>query len=963
MKENFEVEGMTCTACAAAIERTVSNLEGVDSAVVNFATEKLAVAFDPGEVSQNEIEDAVSHIGYKLIAETKNPSSLKESNADRAKAHLEEKKKQMITALIFAVPLFYLSMGPMMGLPIPTFLAGENHVLVNVLTQLLLCLPVLYSGMHFYTDGFKALWNRIPNMDSLIAVGTSAAGIYSTYMFYRMLQLANDGMTSHLMHMMHNIYFESVVVIIALISVGKYMEARAKGKTSEAIEKLIELAPDEATILIDGVPTVVPIDQVKVGDLIQIKPGEKIPVDGVITKGRSSVDESLLTGESIPVEKEEGRTVIAGSINKTGSFIFEASKVGADTTLSKIITLVEEAQSSKAPISKLADEISRYFVPIVMGIAILAMIIWLIAGKDFAFALSIGIAVLVISCPCALGLATPTAIMVGTGVGASNGILFKNGEALESLGKGDTIVFDKTGTLTEGKPKLTDLILTPGSNISKKALLKNVASLESQSEHPLSVAIVEKAQEDGLELLPVSHFSALPGMGIEGTVDGQDYLIGNQKLMASFGLDLSSVHQDYEKLSAEGKTPLFVAISSKLVGVIAVADVLKKTSPEAVAQLEAMGLEVYMLTGDNARTAGAIAKQAGIHHVIADVLPDQKANLVKKLQSEGKNVIMTGDGINDAPALAQANVGVAIGSGTDVAIESADVVLMRDDLMQVVTAVQLSKATYKNIKMGLFWAFFYNTICIPVAAGVLYPAFGITLNAMFAAAAMSLSSICVLLNALSLRTFKVKTYETKPFTGKVEVESAVHAMDVDEGSNIIEQNQFKNSEKETGKTQKEVEAMNEDLKIVLKVKDMSCQHCVARVEETLMAQPGVIAAKVDLDKGEAYVEAREDIFPQALSKAVTEAGYPAEVVSTDKNSMFSSADGNELKTVKFDVKGMSCQHCVNRVTKTILDQPGVVSAHVNLEQGTATADVQPTADAQSIAKAVTDQGYQTTVEK
>lgn len=974
-KENFEIEGMTCTACAAAIERTVSSLDGVDSAVVNFATEKLAVRFDADEVSPQRIEEAVDKIGYRLIPEVSSgPSekSVRESEHDRAQAQLKEKKSQMIWALVFAVPLFYLSMGPMMGLPIPSFLAGEDHALVNVLTQLLLCLPVIYTGMHFYKDGFKALWHRVPNMDSLIAVGTSAAFIYSVIQFYNMLAMANAGNLMHLQHVMHSIYFESTVVIIALISVGKYMEARAKGKTSEAIEKLVALAPDEATIIQDGEPIVVPIEDVKVGTIVQIKPGERIPVDGVIIQGHSSIDESLLTGESIPVEKEVGSSVIAGSINKTGSFLFEASRVGSDTTLSKIITLVEEAQSSKAPISKLADTISRYFVPIVMIIALCAMIIWLIAGESFSFALSIGIAVLVISCPCALGLATPTAIMVGTGVGASNGILFKNGEALEGLGKTNTAVFDKTGTLTVGQPRLTDVVLFENETESQKnALLADVAGLESSSEHPLSVAIVEYAQEQGLTPASPEHFDSVPGMGIEGKIGGKEMAVGNIKLMNRYGIDMADAQADYDRLSSEGKTPLLVAVDGKLTAIFAVADVLKETSAQAVAQLEAMGIEVYMLTGDNARTARAIAAQAGIQHVIADVLPDQKAGLVKKLQSQGKKVMMVGDGINDAPALAQADVGIAIGSGTDVAIESADVVLMQDSLMQIVAAVQLSKATLRNIKMGLFWAFFYNTICIPIAAGALYPAFGITLNAMFAAAAMSLSSICVLLNALSLRTFKPKYEEVTIRHEAVEVESANDLIDAvpesrigNEAPAVAPQKELSETVDDSPKSVEEKEqnmSKDDEMKIVLDVKDMSCQHCVARVEKTLMDQPSVIAAKVDLEAGKAYVEAAKDTDPQALAELVTAAGYPTTVASEQASEMFGPQDGNELKNVTLKVEGMSCQHCVGRVEKTLLDQDGVLSAHVDLQKGQAEVNVQPSANLEAIAQAVTDAGYPTHV--
>ncbi len=881
IRENFEIEGMTCTACAAAIERKVKSLNGIDSAVVNFATEKLVVNYEPSEISLNQIEESVKSIGYKVIPElpaAQAPSS-RRSDRDRAEEQLHEKKKQMVVALIFAVPLFYLSMGPMMGLPIPSFLSGDQNILVNVLTQLLLCLPVLYIGSHFYTDGFKALWHRVPNMDSLIAVGTSAAFIYSVYMFYQMLWAMSYGNTMAVAHHMHDIYFESTVVIIALISVGKFLEARAKGKTSQAIEKLIELAPDEATVLVNGEPVVTPIADVRVGDTILIKPGERIPVDGVITEGHSAVDESLLTGESIPVEKEAGSTVIAGSINKTGSFQFEASKVGSDTTLSKIINLVEEAQSSKAPISQLADEISRWFVPAVMIIALCAFLIWLLMGYGFSFALSVGIAVLVISCPCALGLATPTAIMVGTGVGASQGILFRNGEALETLGRADTIVFDKTGTLTVGEPRVTDFV--EYAKLPQDELLADIAGLEAKSEHPLSIAIVEDAQKRGLVPSDVKFFTAVSGMGIEGIVGDTEYAVGNIRLMEKNDVSLEGSMADFERLSDEGKTPLFIARSGKLAAVIAVADVLKETSPEAVAQLKAMGLTVYMLTGDNRRTAEAIARQAGITHVIADVLPDQKAGLVKSLQNKGAKVIMVGDGINDAPALAQADTGVAIGSGTDVAIESADVILMQSNLMQIVASIQLSKATIKNIKMNLFWAFFYNVICIPLAAGVLYIPFGIKLNAMFAAGAMSLSSVCVVTNALSLRGFKAKYIEAAVTHDPVVVETVdeiegikpVECPVFDEKGDRLEPASETTPENEAEKPA----STGGEMTIVLNVKDMSCAHCQARVENTLKEQPGVESAEVSLEKARATVQAAAGTDAQALADAVSAAGYPSTV--------------------------------------------------------------------------------------
>lgn len=863
MKLKFEIKGMTCTACAAAIERTASELAGVKSAVVNFATEMLVVDFDPSEVSVEQIEGAVHKIGYELIPEETSGAKAP-SRSSKSEDQVKLMKTRMVVSLVFAIPLFYLSMAPMVGLPIPEFLSGEKNVLVNALTQLLLCLPVLYIGMHFYTDGFKALWHRVPNMDSLIAVGTGASFAYSIYIFYKMCWYVSYGDTMMLHHIMHDVYFESTVVILALISIGKYMETRAKGKTSQAIEKLIALAPDEATILVDGEEKTVPIDSVVVGNTIVIKPGDRIPVDGVVLSGHSAVDESLITGESIPVEKKKGDSVVAGAINKTGSFEFTASKVGNDTSLSKIITLVEEAQASKAPISQLADRISRYFVPIVMLIALGAFIIWLLMGYGFSFALSIGIAVLVISCPCALGLATPTAIMVGTGVGAQHGILFKNGEALEGLGKTEAIVFDKTGTLTIGHPVVTDVI--PLGGYDENLILKLSAALERKSEHPLSEAVVQKAEELGLKLPEVAGFNAQVGMGVQGSVDGTALLIGNLALMKAENIPLTDSIAIAERLSDEGKTPLYIAADGKEAGIIACADVLKKTSPEAVAQLKHMGLEVYMLTGDNRRTAAAVAAQAGIDHVIADVFPDQKASVIKALQHQGKKVTMVGDGINDAPALAQANTGIAIGNGTDVAIESADVILMQNDLMQIAASIQLSRATITNIKRNLFWAFFYNVICIPLAAGILYIPFGLKLNAMFAAAAMSLSSVSVVLSALSLKGFKTKFASVKIDTS---LPTAVSF------ENFIKAEESCPTTPVTNKLEKEEKTMD----IKLHVSDMSCAHCQGRVEKALLEQPGVESATVNLEKAEALIQVKPGTSAQALADAVSAIGYPAEVMA------------------------------------------------------------------------------------
>ena len=656
-------------------------------------------------------------------------------------------------------------------------------------------------------------------------------------------------------HYSHELYFESTTVILVLITLGKFLETKAKGKTSQAIEKLIALVPDNARVLRNNIEVEINIDEVKIDDLVIIRPGERIPVDGEIQSGHSSVDESLLTGESLPVEKSVGDFVISGSINKTGAFEFKATKIGEDTTLSKIIQLVEEAQSSKAPIARIADEISRYFVPAVMGISLLTFVIWMILGYGLSFALSAAISVLVISCPCALGLATPTAIMVGTGKGAEKGILFKNGPALEILGKSNTIVFDKTGTLTIGAPSITDIILFD-PELDQNELLRLTATLEKKSEHPLSEAIVSEADARQLPLDEVTRFESLSGLGIQGQIADKEILIGNIKLMEQNEISVEHIMDDYLQLSDSGKTPLLIGWGQSVKGIIGVADTIKENSSLAVSQLKAMGIQVYMLTGDNERTARAIGHMVNIDNVVANVLPDEKSSMIKQLQSQGHQVIMVGDGINDAPALAQSDVGIAIGNGTDIAIESADVILMQNDLMNIVAAIQLSKATLRNIKQNLFWAFIYNVIGIPLAAGVLYIPFALKLNPMFAAGAMSLSSVSVVLNALSLKTFKTKRYPIN----KIESNQAVTK---------AEEPPNKKIETKEGKTMKKL----------LKVADMSCQHCVKRVDGILNEFEGITEVSVSLEKGQADFIAAENVDMNAVTAALTEAGYPASEIS------------------------------------------------------------------------------------
>ena len=734
----FKVEGMTCSACANRVERVTQKIEGVELAVVNFATEKLTIKLDADVASYGQVKAAVEKAGFQLVSE-------EDTIKGEEKKHDEASKLliRFIISLIFAVPLLIISMGHMVGMPLPHLIDPMMNPFNFGIVQLILTLPVVMAGYKFYQVGIKNLIQLSPNMDSLIAIGTLTAFFYSVFGIYKITQ----GDASYAMHL----YFESAAVILTLITLGKYLEAVSKGKTSQAIKALMGLAPKTATIERNGRELEVPIEEVVVGDLVLVKPGEKLPVDGEVIEGSTAIDESMLTGESIPVEKTVGSLVIGASINKTGFIKYKATKVGRDTALSQIVKLVEDAQGSKAPIAKMADIISAYFVPIVIGLAILSSVAWLLAGETGVFALSIFISVLVIACPCALGLATPTAIMVGTGKGAEYGVLIKGGEALETTHKLSTLIFDKTGTITEGKPKVTDIVTT---NLSEEQLLIYAASAEKGSEHPLGEAIVRAAIDRGYQLCELQSFNAIPGHGIEVSIQGKQILLGNKKLMIEKTIDVSSLSETSDQLAYDGKTPMYMAIDGQLAGIIAVADTVKESSKKAIETLHQMGIKVAMITGDNQKTADAIARQVGIDLVLAEVLPADKANEVKKLQETGVKVGMVGDGINDAPALAQADIGIAIGSGTDVAIESADIVLMKSDLMDVSTAIKLSKATIRNIKENLFWAFAYNVLGIPVAMGLLHLLGGPLLNPMIAAAAMSLSSVSVLLNALRLRRFK-----------------------------------------------------------------------------------------------------------------------------------------------------------------------------------------------------------------
>lgn len=865
-KEVYDITGMSCAACSARIEKGISGMEGMEQCSVNLLKNSMTVSYDEDRLDSDGIIHMVEDIGYGAAVHDAGPRAQgnspakKTGAADTAAAQTELMKKRLIISMIFTVPLFYISMGHMAGWPLPGFLTGMENIMVFAFTQLLLVLPVLAAGGHYFKNGFKNLWRRSPNMDSLIALGSGAAFIYGVYAIYKIAW----GYGHNEMELVHkfgmDLYFESSAMILTLITLGKFMEARAKSKTSEAITKLMDLAPKTAKLLRDGKETEISVDEVQSGDILAVRDGDTIPVDGRISSGFASVDESAITGESLPVEKQTGDKVTGGTVNKAGYFEMEATAVGENTTLARIIQLVDDATSSKAPIAKLADKVSGVFVPVVIVIAVVAAMVWLAVGQGFETALSIAISVLVISCPCALGLATPTAIMVGTGRGAANGILIKSAEALEITHSIDTVVLDKTGTVTEGKPVVTDVLPTAADGkeavTARQELLRTAASLEKLSSHPLADAILKKAEQEGIVPEAVSDYEMIPGQGISGQMNGEKCLAGNQKLMESEKIDLSAAEGVQEQLADEGKTPLYFAREGKLLGVIAAADVVKPTSSEAVARMREMGMDVIMLTGDNARTAEVIRKQVGIKTVIADVLPQDKEEKVRELQRQGRKVAMVGDGINDAPALARADVGIAIGAGTDIAIESADIVLMKSDLMDVPSAVSLSHAVMRNIKQNLFWAFFYNAIGIPVAAGILYPAFGILLNPMIGAAAMSFSSVSVVSNALRLRFF---TPKWKHEAGTPET---VQEAEVRETQNYIEE------------TPKYIEAERKgetDMKKTVKIEGMMCQHCVKAATKALEAVEGVTGVTVSLEEKQAVVEGTAS--DEALTAAVVDAGY------------------------------------------------------------------------------------------
>lgn len=858
-KETFDITGMTCAACSARVGKAAGECAGVTEANVNLLKNSMELTYDGSPSTVDAVVAAIEKAGYGAVPRTRRAAAASASAkgvalaADVATQAIEEKRRQLIISAIFSVPLFYIAMGPMFGWPEIPGIAGMEGMMGSALTQLLLCIPILFVNRHYFVGGFKSLWHRAPNMDSLIAIGSAASFVFSVVNMY-VMAAAFGHMDMEAAHeAMHGLYFDSAGMILTLITLGKFFEARAKGRTTDAITKLMDLAPKTATVIRDGEEVVVPTEDVQVGDRIVVRAGESVPVDGVVVEGSAFLDESAITGEPIPVEKAEGSSVTGATVSTRGWFVMEARAVGDDTALARIIRLVDEATSSKAPIERQADRIAGIFVPVVLAIAAATLIFWIIYAHDFPTALTHAISVLVISCPCALGLATPTAIMVGTGRGAANGILIKDAESLETACSLTTVVLDKTGTVTEGAPRVTDVILADGA--TEIDLLYAVAAIERRSEHPLAEAICSYVDEvaPGIDAgVSVQGFEQVAGGGLAGRVEGRPVLVGNARLMEKRRVSTTSFAERADALASEAKTPLYVASNGKVLGLVAVADPVKPSSAEAVARLHDMGVRTVMLTGDQERTARAVAQQVGVDEVIADVLPDDKERKIRALQEAGETVAMVGDGINDAPALARADVGIAIGAGTDVAISSADVVLMRSDLTDVPTAIELSRATLKNIRQNLFWALFYNAICIPVAMGVLSP-WGITLNPMIGAAAMGFSSVFVVTNALRLRTWKPST---TPAEGGAKPARAVQAQSVSDNNQVENEDDMKAKK--------------------LNVEGMMCEHCVARVKQAL-EDAGAKNVVVSLDEGTATLDAGLFLSDDKLVKAVVDAGYKASI--------------------------------------------------------------------------------------
>ena len=898
MQERYDVTGMTCAACSARVEKSVSALPGVTQCTVNLLKNSMVVDYDDAALSSGQIVAAVEKAGYGASPQRKAGAKAApkgEEPGAAAKREYLAMRRRVIGSFVFTVPLFYLSMGHMMGWPLPGIFLGTENAMLYALTQFLLLLPVVAINFKYYRQGFKTLLHGSPNMDSLIALGSGASLAYGVYALYKIAFGFGHGDLAMVEQFTHDLYFEGAGTILTLITLGKFFEARAKGRTSDAINKLLNLAPKTATVLRDGEEVVLPVEEVQKGDLLVVKAGESIPVDGVLVEGSASVDESAITGESIPVDKQPGDRLIGATVSRSGYCKMRAEKVGDETALAQIIRLVDEATSSKAPIAKLADKVAGVFVPVVIAIAVVAAVVWLLCGATFEFALTIAVSVLVVSCPCALGLATPTAIMVGTGRGASNGILIKSAEALETAHDVQVVVLDKTGTITQGQPVVTDL--APQAQVSEETLLTAAASLEALSEHPLARAIVEEAKRRGAPFLPVTEFSQIPGQGIQGKVEGKVCLAGNRRMMDAFGVRGAALDAIQDRMADEGKTPLFFAADGELLGVIAVADVVKPTSRQAVADLQAMGIEVVMLTGDNRRTAEAIRRQVSVDRVVAEVLPEDKEREIRALQESGRKVAMVGDGINDAPALARADVGIAIGAGTDVAMESADIVLMKNDLLDVAAAVELSRATIRNIKENLFWAFFYNAICIPIAAGCFYAAFDLKMNPMVAALAMSFSSVFVVSNALRLRFFKPKHGSS---AAGAHAEPAPQTPQASQASLASQASQAPLASQASqaaacpapGAAPSDCACPVQDaatittptggntMKKHLIVEGMMCQNCVKHVTKALAGLPGAADVAVNLEGKCADVTVPESVTDAAITAAVVDAGYEVKSIET-----------------------------------------------------------------------------------
>ncbi|MDU3086887.1 MAG: heavy metal translocating P-type ATPase [Peptoniphilus harei] len=917
MEKKFDVSGMTCSACVANVTKAVEKLDGVTDANVNLMTNSMKVNFDENIVDDEKIIGAVEKIGYGASPAGEKTKSEDKPLDDREKAL----KHRLISSIIFMLILMYIAMGPMIHLPTPGIFHGREGAIIFAFSQFLLALPVVYINRDFYISGFKGLKNRAPNMDSLVAIGSLAALVYGIFAIYMMAYGFGQGDMELVDAYRHNLYFESSAMILTLITVGKYLEEKSKNKTRSSLANLMDLAPKMATVIEDGEEVVKNIEDVRVGDILLVRPGESVAVDGKVIEGASSLDESAVTGESIPVQKSVGDRVISASINTTGSFKFKAEKVGEDTTISQIIKLVDEANQSKAPIAKLADEIAGVFVPAVLIIAALTFGVWMALGYGFENALNFAISVLVISCPCALGLATPVSIMVATGKSADFGLLFKNAEVLENLHKIDVIVMDKTGTITEGKPILTDIV----TDLDEENFLKIAGSIEKNSQHPLASAIINYAQENDIDLEEITNFNSVSGRGLNGEIAGNKYLAGNLEYMLEEKIDPKDFQAKAEELAGEGKTSMYFANESEVLGIISVKDLPKESSKDAIKLLRDMGKKIIMLTGDNEKTAEAIADEIGVDETLAGLLPQDKNKEIDRIQKSGKKVLMIGDGINDAPSLAKADIGMAIGHGTDVAIESSDVVLMRSDLLDVVSALELSKATIKNIKQNLFWAFFYNTIGIPLAAGLLFPAFGIKLSPMFAALAMSLSSVFVVNNALRLRRFK-------PRGVKRSLEKANSS-----------------SEKEIAKEENLIEKNEKRTKI--KVEGMTCGHCEKRVADAL-EKTGKAKDVVASHENSSVEFIDQGLSPEEIENAIEEAGY-----KIIKNK------GEDNMEKILNVEGMSCNHCTASVKKALEGLDGVKEADVSLEGKNAKVELDKEVADESLVKAVEEAGYTAKIAK